>query len=153
MGLDMYLEKRHYVKNWRFMTPEQLHQVTVLKGGLPTTIKPERISVITEEVCCWRKANQIHRWFVKNIQGGKDDCRDYIVEFEKLQELLRLVEEVLGDVGKAPGVLPTGAGFFFGSTEYGEDYLYDLRYTKETLEALLAEPDAGRADYYYRASW
>ena len=27
----------------------------------------------------WRKANQIHKWFVDNVQGGIDDCRPYPV--------------------------------------------------------------------------
>ena len=29
MGLDMYLEKRTYVKNWDHQTPEERHTVTV----------------------------------------------------------------------------------------------------------------------------
>jgi len=30
---------------------------------------------ISENVGYWRKANQIHGWFVENIQDGEDDCQ------------------------------------------------------------------------------
>ena len=69
MGLDMYLHKKTYVKNWEYMSPEELHEVTVKKNGqeLPN-IKKERISSIEESVAYWRKANHIHQWFVDNVQ-------------------------------------------------------------------------------------
>ncbi len=60
MGLDMSLTKRTYVKNWDWMKPEDTHLVTVLKGGKPTGIKPERVGEIIEDVAYWRKANAIH---------------------------------------------------------------------------------------------
>ncbi len=41
-----------------------------------------------DEVAYWRKANQIHNWFVENIQDGNDDCGYYEVSRQKLQELL-----------------------------------------------------------------
>ena len=68
MGLDMYLSKRTYVKNWDFMKPEELHEVLVTKNGVEVGIKPQRVSEIVEEVGYWRKANAIHDWFVKNVQ-------------------------------------------------------------------------------------
>ena len=96
MGLDMYLYKKTYVKNWDHMGPEERHEITILKGGKPRSdIKPERISEIVEEVGYWRKANAIHAWFVKNVQDGNDDCGEYYASVEKLSELLGLVNEVL----------------------------------------------------------
>ena len=88
MGLDMYLSKRHYVKNWDHMSPEELHQITVKKNNknLPY-INTKKISYVTEDVAYWRKANAIHDWFVKNCQEGQDDCREYWVTREQLQEL------------------------------------------------------------------
>ena len=68
MGLDMYLYgvKSNY---W-------LHDYNI--GQVKTVI----------EVGYWRKANQIHNWFVENIQNGIDDC-DYHREVreEDLREL------------------------------------------------------------------
>lgn len=46
------------------------------------------------EVGYWRKANQIHNWFVKNVQGGVDDCGYYGVTKEKLEELLSTCKKV-----------------------------------------------------------
>src|SRR5437764_462698 len=94
MGLDMYLVKKTYVKNHRFTKPEEQYQVTIIKGGQPAAIKPERITAITEEVAYWRKANHIHKWFVDNVQDGVDDCKEYYVTREQLQELLSRCEQV-----------------------------------------------------------
>jgi hypothetical protein len=96
MGLDMYLSKKHYVKNWDHMEPDRRYAVSVRKGGKRvSTIKPERISYIVEEIAYWRKANQIHRWFVENVQEGNDDCKAYRVSKEQLKELLDSVTTVL----------------------------------------------------------
>lgn len=38
----------------------------------------------------WRKANQIHNWFVENVQYGNDDCGIYEVTKDQLEELLDL---------------------------------------------------------------
>ena len=60
MGLDMYLHKKTYVKNWDHMKPEELHEITVKKGGkVRKDIKPDRINEVVEEVAYWRKANAI----------------------------------------------------------------------------------------------
>lgn len=181
MGLDMYLDKRTYVKNWDHMRPEALNEITVKKGGeLRTDIN---ISYIIEEVAYWRKANAIHKWFVSHVQGGKDDCGSYYVSREKLTELKVACDKVLanskmrsgkvnvGSVSKGGGpfqpivedgevitdpqiaetVLPTAKGFFFGSTDYDQYYHQDLQKTSEVVAAILAEADSG--DFYYHSSW
>lgn len=43
---------------------------------------------IYDEIAYWRKANQIHKWFVDNVQGGEDDCGNYEVSEEQLRDLL-----------------------------------------------------------------
>jgi hypothetical protein len=150
MGLDMYLDKRTYVKNWNFQEPEERHEVVVTKGGSSTNINPEKVKYIVEEAGYWRKANQIHRWFVENVQRGVDDCGNYYVEKSKLLELLDLCEKVKADNSLADSLLPTASGFFFGGTEYDEWYFEDINNTiniiKETVEG-------GDADYYYSSSW
>ena len=55
------------------------------------------------------------------------------------------------DSSVAETFLPTGSGFFFGSTEYDEWYIKDLEYTKKVLEKAIKTGDVG--DYYYQASW
>jgi hypothetical protein len=88
MGLDMYLSKKHYVKNWDH-APERKFKIAVNlneKGYSP--VNPEKVAYIQEEVGYWRKQNHIHQWFVDNVQGGKDECQVAYVDPAKLQELL-----------------------------------------------------------------
>lgn len=48
-----------------------------------------------EDVGYWRKANQIHNWFVQNVQGGEDDCGIYEVSQAKLIELRDTCQKVI----------------------------------------------------------
>lgn len=112
MGLDMYLHKRHYVKNWDFMKPEQRHEVTVKVGGqIHSTINPEKICYITEDVGYWRKANAIHKWFVENVQNGVDDCKEYYVERKDLEKLLELCKKVKDSTQMVKAKIRNGYSF------------------------------------------
>lgn len=153
MGLDMYLRKSHYVKNWSHMKPEERHQVLVFKNGEKAPIKSERVCTVIEEVAYWRKANEIHNWFVENCQEGVDDCREAYVSREQLGKLLSVCNEVLADHKKAEQLLPTKSGFFFGGTEYDEWYFKSLENTRDVLTEVLAEPETNSGDYYYNSSW
>lgn len=150
MGLDMYLTKRFYVKNWDHIKPEDRYDITVKKGGVPVDFG--EISEVITNVGYWRKANAVHQWFVINVQGGEDNCRDAYVTEEDLQDLLQVCEEVLANPEKAAELLPPQAGFFFGSTEIDEDYFSDLRDTVEICKSAL-DPSKPEGDFYYRASW
>ena len=119
MGLDMYLSKRTYVKNWDHMASHERHTITVA-GPSAASIKPERITSIEEEVGYWRKANAIHQWFVTHCQGGTDDCRDWYVSRTDLTALLETCTRVLADPTTAAELLPPQSGFFFGSTDIDE---------------------------------
>lgn len=172
MGLDMYLYRRRYVKNWDHYKPEDRTKVTLTIGG--KRIKLVNPSYVTEEVGYWRKANAIHKFFC-DLDGGKDECQEINVERSDLRELAdrcrrillsakteprkvvtgthhsrgvttAIVEEVgvLVDTSLAEELLPTQEGFFFGGTEYGEWYLDDLRETIKIIEAL---PDVANDEY------
>ena len=183
MGLDMYLEKRTYVKNWDHT--EKKYKVSLTKDGKKVmAVKPERISYIIEEVGYWRKANQIHNWFTQNCADGDVEKDTMCVQDYELEELLKAVNTVLKasklidgkisngqryedgkwvdimvdgktieDPTVAKDLLPTASGFFFGGTNYDEYYIEDLKHTKEILEKILKEDSEGYADYYYNASW
>lgn len=154
MGLDQYLYRRHYVEQWDHIAPEKQFSVTVTQGGEPyEAIDPKRVTFVTETICYWRKANEIHRWFVDNVQDGNDDCREYYVTREQLEELLVIVEAVLEDPSQAAELLPTQPGFFFGSTDYDDWYFENLKHTKTMLREALDRPKALMSDYFYRASW
>ena len=108
---------------------------------------------IFSEVGYWRKANQIHKWFVDNVQNGIDECDAYIVTKEKLEELLHNTNEVLNDNSLCEKLIPSQGGFFFGSTNYDEYYFEDLKLTKEILEKVLKETDFETEVIFYRSSW
>lgn len=153
MGLDMYLTKDVYVKNWDHMKPENRWQVSITRGGLPVNVNTSLINYITLEVGYWRKANAIHKWFVDNVQGGVDECQRTYVDQEQLQELLNICNDILADNSKAPDLLPTTSGFFFGGTEYDEYYYNDIQATKEILERCLNTSDDENGEYHYQSSW
>jgi hypothetical protein len=157
MGLDMYLSKKTYVKQWDHQSPEEKHEVTVTKGGNRLeSIKSNRVKYVEEEVGYWRKANQIHRWFVENVQDGDDNCRSYYVDESKLEELLELCKKVLENPELGPELLPTQSGFFYGSVEYGEWYIEDLKNTITIIEELFSERNESgylNGDIYYTSSW
>ena len=150
MGLDMYLDKRTYVKQWDHIEETKQYKVEVTRGGEPTNIDPNKVKYIIEEAGYWRKANAIHKWFVDNCQDGVDDCRDAYVGFKELQTLLDLCRIVIIDKSKAEQLLPSTSGFFFGNTEYDEWYYNDIQNTIEILEKALEDKDG---EYYYSSSW
>lgn len=152
MGLDMCLNK-HYYNGLDFSKTGKATK----KVGRPRK-KTINGLPLKEEVCegiYWRKANAIHGWFVRQVQGGEDDCRDHEVSTEQLEELLKLVTKVLKT--KNASLLPPTPGFFFGSTEVDEDYWTDLKYTKKELTSLLKqhkEEKDGRLRWFtYNSSW
>lgn len=140
---------------------------------------------IKEEVGYWRKANQIHNWFVENIQNGVDDC-DYHREVreEDLLELLDVCKTVLDscemvegeicngymyengkktpimepgkyvkDSSVAKELLPTTSGCFFGSYDYDEYYVDDIKNTIDIITKVLETTDFKTQMIYYCSSW
>jgi len=142
MGLDMYLHKRTWIG------VEARKRLTM--SGLPDGVEPSKVTYVVQDAGYWRKANAIHHWFVENVQDGNDDCHTYDVSRDQLQALLRLVVTVLGHPDMAARLLPTQSGFFFGSTEYGQDYLDGLKETKRIVSEALADTEA---DFEYSSSW
>jgi len=103
-------------------------------------------------VAYWRKANQIHKWFVDHVQDGNDNCEEYRVTRDQLQLLLDNCKLVLINKEEAKTLLPRQEGFFFGSYEYDEFYWYDIQDTIEQLEKILNEyPEEW--DFQYQSSW
>jgi len=149
MGLDMYLNKKTYVQYWEH-NGDNNHEVTVTKAGKPASIDGRKVKYVIEEAGYWRKANQIHQWFVENVQDGIDNCGEYYVSAEKLRELLALCKSIQNQPAVAEAVLPTASGFFFGGTEYDEWYYKDIENTIQILNEALADTNG---EYYYSSSW
>ena len=64
--------------------------------------------VLLQNIGYWRKSNQIHNWFVKNVQGGKDDCEIYVVTIEQLQKLKDACTDVLSHCTLEKGTVTNG---------------------------------------------
>lgn len=143
MGLDMYLVKK------RFMWSNERDKLKVTGIKLP---KRGQITEMTMDAVYWRKANHIHKWFVDNLQEGKDNCEEYFVPVEKLKELLEICQKIKKKPNLGKTLLPTSSGFFFGNTEYGEEYMDDIDHTIKELTEELKHYDE-KWDYYYSASW
>ena len=152
MGLDMYLYKKNYIRQGEWYKPEVVNEVIVKTGGeVDKRIKPERVKYVVEEAAYWRKANQIHNWFVTNVQNGIDECQTSFVSRDKLEELLEVCKKVDADNSLAESLLPSASGFFFGGTEYDEWYFKDIKDTIQYLTEALEDESADEFEYY--ASW
>lgn len=73
---------------------------------------------IMEQVGYWRKANQIHLWFINHVQDGEDDC-NYHNECTKeiLEELLDTCHKVLESCVMIYGKVKNGDRFVNGKWE------------------------------------
>ena len=146
MGLDMFLYAERYLSEYE---PEDIELRKQIQRLLP---EMGNVKTVCSEVGYWRKANQIHNWFVTNVQGGNDDCGRYYVGEDQLRELLGVVEQVLADRSLAAELLPNTAGFFFGSQDYDDWYFQDLEHTRKVLYEVL-DMDRSKLDIVYRSSW
>jgi hypothetical protein len=140
----MYLSAKRYM----WYNEDALKEQVAAPFNLPEGIKPKEVIV---EAAYWRKANQIHKWFVDNVQGGEDECKPHDVSRDDLEELISVCKQVQDSPGLAPALLPTSSGFFFGGTEYGEWYMIDINNTIEQLERALNLDDGWY--FEYRSSW
>lgn len=177
MGLDMYVNIRHKdtqskidayeawenkysYEEWQRLTEEQREE---WRNSEP---EYEYDDMYGKELMYWRKANQIHNWFVQNCQGGVDDCGRYAITVADLIKLKGLCEKILTmtenrkamrytsfcaqkkeevdvrfltleGVEYAIEHLPSRSGFFFGSTEYDDYYVLELENTVEQINDTL----------------
>ena len=89
MGLDMYLRGNRQVREYKSEDKQLCSDINAL---LPKNLL---VYGIDAEVGYWRKANAIHNWFVTNVQDGKDDCEEYDVSREQLEQLRQQCKIVL----------------------------------------------------------
>ena len=157
MGLEMNLYKRTYVGN-----PNRSDDDKVRLHNCDLKINENNIVHIDEIVGRWFKANAIHKWFVDNCQDRVDNCRFTIVDHEQLECLLDLCKELLNldnegnphlNLEKAKEELPTCEGTYFGSQEFDDSYIEDLKRTIEIIESILNVEDWDDSNYYYESSW
>lgn len=180
MGLDMYVNIRHKdtqskldaYEAWelKYSYEEYQHLTEEQKEEYRNSEPEYDDDMYGKELMYWRKANQIHNWFVQNCQGGVDDCGRYAITVNDLKTLKELCEKILTmtvvkqelrptylngwfsepeyvmqDVRLltyegmkfASEHLPSRSGFFFGNTDYNDNYVWALEYTVEQINATL----------------
>jgi hypothetical protein len=161
MGLDMYLRASEYISrnDWGrdengdiLDTPNETFKAIVEAFEMQDVIDKTGFAGISVDfpMGYWRKANQIHNWFVENVQDGEDNCGSYYVTREQLEELKELCIQAIANPTDAEALLPTGSGFFFGSTEYDEYYFGDLNDTIGIINRCLESKFDG---FEYQSSW
>lgn len=112
MGLDMYLHKK--------------------KKGVNIDYENESYESWKERrVGYWRKANQIHKWFVDNVQDGNDDCGNYVVSKEQLIDLYKIVTRILKETKMTPD----------GNTHLEYEYDGELRKEVEKPDLVIDNPE------------
>lgn len=136
MGLDMFLYREQHItttdnkityKDYNTEEEQQVELQSDYEDGMyHATIKTC--------VADWRKANQIHKWFVDSIQEGKDDCGYYYVPFEHLQRLLDICKKIKKECPLVDGKVQNGYSF----NENGEK-VYDYEDGKVMTNVELAE--------------
>ncbi len=156
MGLDMYLTARKSSYKSYAGTEDDGPRKAMLavceELELPDIGNIDSITV-GREVGYWRKANQIHNWFVNHCQDDRDECQETIVYAEQLAALRDLCKRLLVNKSAAEAAreLETASGFFFGSTEIDQYYWDDLQNTVTILDRALSIP--GEVGFTYRSSW
>ena len=157
MGLDMYLTRRAHIANYNHDSAGKGLSAKILTAlGAKNPEQYDSGSINVElPAGYWRKANQIHAWFIANVQNGEDNCQETRVTTEHLQQLRDLCQQVSDNHNLAHELLPSQAGFFFGGTGYDEWYFQDIEKTIEILDrALDPENVITRYDsFYYQSSW
>ncbi len=183
MGLDMYLSKKTYLKNWEHDKENNYSVIARNNGKKISHIQKSRVSYVIEEIAYWRKDNHIHNWFVTNCQNGEDDCRDAYVSREQLEELIQLCKQVKDyldtcekevethedfftkqpfeyykfkvDENVMKKCLPTVSGFFFGGTDYDKWYYQSLENTIQMIKEGFKNIDIDdyNVEFSYSSSW
>lgn len=148
MGLDMRLEGQ--LNSYRM--PQRVS--SALSSAI-SEMNGFALESMMYELAYWRKANAVHNWFSQNIQGGVENCGRYMVSDEMLENLKQDCVSVLEDNELAEQLMPSCSGFFFGSTDYDEGYIEDLKYTVEVINKIQESPfyQQGLLDVFYSADW
>jgi hypothetical protein len=132
MGLDMYLYARKYVGTWRNEDSKQRDDVLTALD-LEIDDLAEGGIYIDLPVAQWRKAHKVHGWLVSKVQDGEDNCADYYIDRDTLNELR---EWCLDNVDQ-------------GGLEDPDQ----LQRTADLIEKILGNSKFHNLDFTYTSSW
>ena len=158
MGLDMYLRASEYIYRHNFNRQTDEDTINPLLNEIVSRLELEDVIdktgfaglSVDVPMGYWRKSNMIHHWFVNNLADGVDECQPIYVRREDLEQLKEVCINVIAVPEMAEELLPTGSGFFFGSTDYDEYYFGDLNDTVGIITRCL---ESKFDSFEYQASW
>lgn len=106
------------------------------------------------EIGYFRKVNFLVAFFEKKGFATAEQTSLQINK-QDAEELLDLCNQVLADSSKAEELLPTMAGFFFGSTDYDKYYFQDVEEVRDWIvsDLLPAFDSLGDNDYIEFSTW
>ena len=170
MGLDMYLYAEKYESKYRDKTlsyPKELEELLKKTNKYHIASK-----TTTYKIGYWRKFNALHYYIINHFAYGKDEGQKiYLLKSDLLEilEVLKKVEKsfetakikeekddyIIYENPIAEKLLPTKDGFFFGSLDYDNFYLDDIKISIKIFEEVLKLLEERPEEYviYYQASW
>jgi len=154
MGLDMYLTASNFF--WTHEENESIKQAREIIAKTLGLKSASEIQSVKLNLAYWRKVNWIHNWFVENVQGGQDNCGEYYVTRDQLEDLKNLCDEIIAsrDKDKAMELLPPVDGFFYGKDTVEDNYYWaSLAETSNLIHDILSRPQLANFDFHYSSSW
>jgi hypothetical protein len=130
MGLDMYLSGRKTPLSFKGNKQEQDGFV---------------VSEIVLDIGYWRKHPNLHGYIVETFADGVDECQKIVLSNDDLKQIIAAIKA---------NELPETEGFFFGTSEEGEEQrTYDIAILEKAMAWVDAQPEDEWRDVYYQASW
>lgn len=179
MGLDMFLTKIVYVgaqySHNNISGDIEVYKTKASGEKVRLDHGIKKLAELKYAAMYWRKANQIHNWFVVNVQDGVDNGTSHEVSADQLKDLLSLCIDVrnvldkykqdtedeikfnLGNITPEDKIildlLPPVRGFFFGNYDINSWYYNDIVDTIEYLESEDLDSDNFDVYWEYISSW
>lgn len=97
--------------------------------------------------------NKICKEVIKKsiIEKGKVSNGEHLENGKWVKDYIE--GDIISNPEVAEKLLPTIDGFFFGSTDYDEYYIENVKYTIEETEKILKEIDLDKNYVFYSSSW
>lgn len=153
MGLDMYLSKikRENVGYWRKANAiHKWFEDNCTENGEIENCRDYYVSkekLIELKNTCERviKSSPLVTGQIRNGERYDHEQGKFVPCYE--------MGKIMKDPSLAQELLPTQKGFFFGSTDYNEWYIEDLKETVEQIDEILKTTDFDECSIVYYAWW
>ena len=110
--------------------------------GLDIFFKKKKV----KEIGYFRKVNFLVKYFEDNCGLDTANQTPLRIHINDIMDLKDRCSEVINNPHKAEELLPTMDGFYFGSSDYDENYLEDVQRVYDYCTYLLSEFDALQED-------